>query len=197
MFELLDRRFSALILAIVPRWCKPNHITGIRIVLIPLIWYCYHEVNVWAGAAMFSFLALTDFVDGRVARGRGLVTRGGKVLDVSCDIMLVWSTVILLWKEGLGQSHSLLWLLGFILFRELVVTGVRFFFGVRAKNVRVNILGKCKTGFLMMALGVLITSSVSTVSLGIGIGLLVVAAFCSFLSGIQYIHQFATITERR
>ncbi len=197
MVHKIDNWLTALVLRVVPRWCKPNHITGVRIVLIPLIWAFYYEISPWAATAMFTLLALTDFVDGRVARGRGQVTRGGKVLDIACDLMLVWCTVFLLAKESIiFSSHStiLFWLLVTILFREVVVTTVRLATGVRAGDVRVNMLGKCKTGFLMVGLAVLLTSAVWPNGFSVGALFVGIATVCSVFSGLQYVHQF---TSRR
>ncbi len=194
MLKSLDRWLTDLVLKVVPLWCKPNHITAARILLIPIVWALYYGTNPWAATGMFAFLVSTDFVDGRVARGRGMVTHFGKQLDIGCDLALVWSTVILLWRDGVIQMQSdsvLFWLLIFILIREIVVTIIRKSFRVRANEVRVLKLGKCKTAFFMLGLTVLLTSTVTTPSATAGTTLLAIAAVCSFLSGVQYIQQFS------
>ena len=193
MLKSLDNFFTTLVLKI-PSWIKPNHITGVRILLIPFMWALYYLVNPWAGAGMFAFLAATDFVDGRLARGRGIVTDFGKKLDIGCDLALVWSTVVLLARENIiptSQGSLLFWLLVFILSREVVVTAIRQLFNVKTDDVRVNKLGKCKTASFMLGLLVLLTSAVWPTAVAIGTGLLAVAAICSFISGIQYIQQFS------
>jgi CDP-diacylglycerol--glycerol-3-phosphate 3-phosphatidyltransferase len=144
---------------------------------------------------MFILLALTDFVDGRVARARNLVTRKGKVFDIICDQVLLWSTVWLLIREDIisfSQSPVLFWALIVIMFREISVTAVRLFAKIKAGDVRVLILGKCKTGFFMVGLAALLTSAVWPVGSKLGVILLGIAALCSFFSGLQYIHQFVS-----
>lgn len=206
MLRSLDRWLTDLVLKVVPLWCKPNHITAARILLIPVVWALYYEVTPWvavwdwrycgpcAATVTFAFLTATDFVDGRVARGRGMVTHFGKQLDIGCDLALVWSTVILLWRDGVIQMQPdsvLFWLLVFILIREIVVTIIRESFRVRANEVRVLKLGKCKTAFFMFGLTVLLTSTVTAPGATAGTTLLAIAAVCSFLSGVQYIQQFS------
>ncbi len=194
MFKSLDRWLTDLVLRVVPQWCKPNHVTGARILLIPIVWALYYGINPWAATAMFAFLVVTDFVDGRLARGRGMVSHFGKQLDIGCDLALVWSTVGLLWWNDIILIHGdsvLAWSLVFILAREVLVTVVRKYFKVRASDVRVLKLGKCKTGFFMFGLTVLLTSIVWVHGVTVGTTLLAIAAVCSFFSGIQYIEQFS------
>lgn len=202
MIELLDRRLTALVLAITPNWCRPNHITGIRIVLIPLVWILYYFVSPWTAVAMFTFLALTDFVDGRLARARRMETRKGKVFDIICDLILVWSTVGLLFNEEVlvfEFDSVLVWLLSIILLREVVVTLVRLATRVKAGSVKVLLVGKCKTGFFMAGITVLLSSAVWVPGIVVGTGLLGIATVCSLFSGAQYVHQFVSryIRDRR
>lgn len=194
MSHPLDNFLTEIILKIIPECWQPNHITAVRILLIPVIWALYYLVNPWAATVMFALVAATDFIDGRLARGRNMVTDKGKLLDITCDLALVWSTVLLLWNEDIlqFQSHStLFWLLTFILAREAFVTGVRYLFQVKAENVRVLKVGKCKTAFLMLGLVVLLTTSVWTYGASVGSGLIALAAVCALISGIQYIQQFS------
>ncbi len=192
MIASIDGRLTALVLKI-PASIKPNHITGTRILLIPLVWALYYNVSPWAAASMFALLALTDFVDGRLARGRGLVSDKGKLLDIGSDLALVWSAVALLWTEDiihLKQDPVLLWLLVFMFVREILITTIRLLFRVKADEVRVLKMGKCKTGFFMVGLCVLLTVTVWEDGGTLATVLLAIAAACSFLSGVQYVHQF-------
>ncbi len=200
MVTTLNDRLTNLVLKVIPDAWHPNHITGARILLIPLVWAFYYHYSALVSAIMFALLALTDFIDGRLARGRGLVSHFGKQLDIGCDLVLVWSTVVLLVQEDiiLSSSHPwLLWLPVFMFAREIVVTTVRLLFRVRPDEVYVLKVGKCKTGFFMISLTVLLTSTVFAESLRIGTLLCAVAAGCSFLSGVQYVHQFTSIAQRK
>ena len=70
MLKSLDTFLTTWVLKIVPTTWQPNHITGARILLIPLVWALYYLVSPWAATGMCAFLTATDFVDGRLARGR-------------------------------------------------------------------------------------------------------------------------------
>ena len=194
VLKSVDNFLTGMILRIIPASWQPNHITGARILLIPLVWALYYLVSPWAATGSFAFLAATDFVDGRLARGRGIVTDLGKKLDITCDLALVWSSVILLWREDiirLEQDSVLFWALAFILIREVLITVIRLQLQVKADKVRVNKMGKCKTAFFMLGLLVLLTSAVWVHGATFGTWLLAAAAICSFISGIQYIQQFS------
>ena len=190
MLKSLDNFFTTLVLKI-PQKITPNKVTWIRIFLIPLIWALY-QINPWAATGVFALVAATDFVDGRLARARNIVTEYGKKLDITCDLTLVWSTVILLLYEGVIPVNSFLfWLLVFMLVRETILMAIRELFQVVADDVRVNKLGKCKTASFMLGLVVLLTSTVWSYGASVGTGLIALAAVCSLISGIQYIQQFS------
>lgn len=195
MLRSFDNLITNLILRIVPLGVEPNHITLIRIYLIPLIPVLYYEVGPGAAAGMFAFLALTDFVDGRLARGRNMVSFFGRLLDISCDLTLVWSTVVLLWWDGIIQTQ-LFWLLMFMLVREILVFTSKKFFRVRRTDVKVFMLGKCKTACFMIGLTMLLTSRDITWGAMVGTALVAIAAACSFFSGIQYLRLFRRMRSR-
>jgi cardiolipin synthase (CMP-forming) len=193
MLRSFDTLLTNLVLRIAPPWLEPNDVTRARIYLIPFIPALYYGVSPWAATGMFVFLAMTDFVDGRLARGRNKVTHSGRLLDICCDLALVWSVVTLLWWAGVIQTQRdsvLFWLLLFMLVREIVVFTCKKFFRVRSADVKVFRLGKCKTAFFMIGLTMLLTSTVTTQGEILGTVLIATAAGCSFLSGIQYIRLF-------
>lgn len=194
MINTINEWLTALILRLVPNAWQPNHITSARLLLIPAVWALYYAVNPWAGAAMFALVAATDFIDGRLARGRNAVSKTGKLLDIGCDLALVWTTVALLWYQNIivvQQDSLLFWLLVFIFMREALITPIRLFFKAEASEVQVLKMGKCKTAFFMLGLMVLLTSQVWPNGAVIGTELLVLAAICSFISGVQYVQQFS------
>lgn len=189
MLGSLDRWLTNLVLRTVPLRVEPNDVTWIRIYLIPLIPALYYEISPWAAVGMFVILAMTDFVDGRLARGRNMVSCYGRFLDIGCDLALVWSTVTLLWWDGIIQTQ-LFWLLVLMLVREILVFTSKKFYRVKPSEVKVFMLGKCKTAFFMIGLTVLLTSTVTSWGAAVGGVLLAVAAVCSLLSGVQYIYLF-------
>jgi CDP-diacylglycerol--glycerol-3-phosphate 3-phosphatidyltransferase len=102
----------------------PNAITFVRVAMIPVIlWFTYYEsrVNSFIAAALFAATGATDFLDGWVARRRGLVTVIGKFLDPLADKLIVVSTLVML--VHLGRVAA--WVVIVIMAREFIVTGLR------------------------------------------------------------------------
>lgn len=102
----------------------PNKITVARIAVTPLIaWLIYQEglVERWAAFIVFVAAAVSDVVDGSLARDKGEVTRFGQLLDPIADKMLVLVTIIPLFGLGLVP----LWLVILILAREVIITVFR------------------------------------------------------------------------
>ncbi len=193
MLESLDRWLTILVLRIVPLWCTPNQITLTRFFSIPLIFVLYFAVSPWAGTAVFVLVAITDFIDGRLVRGRNMVSYWGRFLDIGCDLTLVWSGVGILWLDDIIQfriDSILAWLLLLMLVREIIVFASKSYYRVRPSDVRVFKSGKCKTAFFMMGLTVLLLSTVTTYGTLIGATLVAGAAGCSLLSGIKYVRLF-------
>jgi len=102
----------------------PNAITFVRVAMIPVIlWFTYYEsrVNSFIAAVLFAATGATDFLDGWVARRRGLVTVIGKFLDPLADKLIVVSTLVML--VHLGRVAA--WVVIVIMAREFIVTGLR------------------------------------------------------------------------
>ena len=84
----------------------PNRITLSRIFLIPVFIVVFfldvipHGYNYIAAAAVFAVASFTDFLDGHIARKRGLVTNLGKFLDPIADKVLVSTALILMLVRG-------------------------------------------------------------------------------------------------
>ncbi|MDO5033320.1 MAG: CDP-diacylglycerol--glycerol-3-phosphate 3-phosphatidyltransferase [Eubacteriales bacterium] len=112
----------------------PNKLTMLRIFLVVPIVFLLLPLGqgAWAdfvissrgrGLALFLFIvaALTDFVDGKIARKYNLITDFGKLMDSLADKLLVLGTFLVFIQ--LGRVHAFLVLI--ILARELLVTGIR------------------------------------------------------------------------
>ena len=106
-------------------WNVANVLTMVRIVLVPVFVACLLAGGTaWrlAALAIFCVASLTDLLDGRLARSRGLVTDFGKIADPVADKALTGAALICL--SALGELPW--WVTGVIMFRELGVTGLRF-----------------------------------------------------------------------
>jgi CDP-diacylglycerol--glycerol-3-phosphate 3-phosphatidyltransferase len=175
------------------RW-TPNQITGFGIMMVLVLLMVYVRWGLlWPTFIPFVLAALTDLIDGAVARAREMVTSGGKVLDITRDQLLVWCTVGVLWWDGSIPFHRdspVLLALVFLLFREVIVTSIRLAFNIKAEDVEVVWWGKCKTFSFMAGLGLLLLNDIWITAELLSIVFLFIAAIFSFASGVQYIVQF-------
>ena len=135
----------------------PNLLSLIRVLLVPIfvITLIYmRDVRIWGflvPAAIFGITALTDFLDGKIARKYGMVTDFGKFIDPLADkFMVIGSQIgILLWMMLRGERTLALvfvWVVLVILLRELGVTSLRLVVaGKSGIVVAASMLGKIKT----------------------------------------------------
>lgn len=131
----------------------PNKLTVLRCVMSPLflllmLWRFPHHYGV--ALVVFVVASLTDLIDGKIARKRGLVTNMGKFLDPLADKMLTSAAYI-----GLAQvvsNASLAWMLFLVLFREFAVTSVRLMAAKDGVVVAASFFGKLKTVLQMVSI---------------------------------------------
>ena len=119
----------------------PNKLTILRVVLVPAVCVLIGlGLYPWA-AAVFALAALTDFLDGYLARRDGLVTVFGKFLDPVADKLLVLTAMIMLAEKGLLPA----WAAVVVAARELAVDGLRLVASGSGKVVAAKMPGKIKT----------------------------------------------------
>ncbi len=128
----------------------PNTLTLFRVAAVPIIVILMlfpNRVCTFVAAILFSVAAITDYLDGYIARTRGLVSNLGKVMDPVADKLLVSSAFIML--TALGWVPA--WMVCIIIGREIAVTGLRNIIAEHRKDVSASNLGKYKTGFQIAA----------------------------------------------
>ncbi|MFH1047659.1 MAG: CDP-alcohol phosphatidyltransferase family protein [Patescibacteria group bacterium] len=91
-----DRVFRRLIEPLIPSWLLPNHLTVLRIFLIPLVLYFLHIKSYDIGVPLFMFAALTDSFDGSLARVRKQITEWGIKYDPLADKLLIGSVLFVI-----------------------------------------------------------------------------------------------------
>ncbi|MBV9380422.1 MAG: CDP-diacylglycerol--glycerol-3-phosphate 3-phosphatidyltransferase [Streptosporangiaceae bacterium] len=127
-----------------------NELTVSRILLVPLFVLCLLAGGtVWRLIALAAFCvaSLTDLLDGRLARRRGLVTDFGKIADPLADKALTGAALITL--SALGELPA--WVTAVILFREVGVTALRFWV-LRRGVIAASPGGKLKTSLQILAI---------------------------------------------
>ena len=123
----------------------PNAITLSRLVLTAVFvagTALNNGVGDWVALISFVVAAISDFVDGWLARKLGLVTPMGKLLDPLADKILVGAAFVYLSAEGLCP----VWVTVVILAREFLVTGLRQIAMEAGQVMAADGLGKWKTG---------------------------------------------------
>lgn len=192
----------------------PNRLTVIRIFLIPLfmiivlIPWNWGSVSVAGtaipltqlfGTIIFAAASITDLIDGKIARGRHLVTNFGKFADPLADKMLVMTAFIILVEMGKAPA----WVIAIIVCRELAVTGLRLLLAESNEHIvlAAQMPGKIKTTTQMLAIIFLFLNNVffNNLHFPMGSTLLYICLFFTIYSGAQYFiesrHIFADSFE--
>lgn len=133
----------------------PNALTLARVVLVaPTVVLLLGE-QAAAAACVFGIGALSDVLDGYIARSRGLVTTFGKLMDPVADKLLIGGALISL----AATSRVAVWVVVVILAREAAVTALRATAGRRGTVIAANNLGKAKTTLQIVTIVALIVAA--------------------------------------
>jgi len=163
-----------------------NAITIARISLIPVfVALLFSNVpgGAYMAAAVFALAALTDKLDGYVARRRKTITSLGIFLDPLADKMLVAAALICL--VSLGQLAA--WVAMVIIGREFAVTGLRLYAITQGVDIPADSLGKAKTVSQIVAILFLMVPGWTFPYDGVVEWVLVgLAVALTVASGIQY-----------
>jgi cardiolipin synthase (CMP-forming) len=175
----------------------PNLLTLSRIAAIPLLVLLVALRGPWTdllACVVFTAAAITDYLDGQIARNRRQLSDFGRMLDPIADKLLVGATLMSLAGER-RLSISGLYPAIVILLREILVSGLReYLAGIRI-GLPVTKLAKWKTGFQMGALGTLLAGDSAAQALGLGFlpvsaigeAMLWIAAGLTLLTGWDYL----------
>lgn len=136
---------------------------------------------------LFVIAALTDFLDGHIARSRNLVTDFGKVMDAIADKVLVNGLLIILAHDGfISVAIPVI-----IITRDIFVDAFKMASGKKGKVVAASYLGKAKTMCMMcgMALTMFYNLPFELLGINIGYALIIIATILSVASGCQYYYN--------
>ena len=159
----------------------PNFLTLLRIFLLPFIVVFIVKGYFLLALLLFIVSAVTDFLDGYIARKQRSVTSLGILLDPVADKLLTSSTLISLAYVKLCDPYSVITIVG----REEAVTGMRAIAASRGLVIPASKGGKLKT-VLIMASVILLLSGFKSV----GELLLILSAFVALYTGFDYFAKF-------
>ena len=91
-----DKILDFFILRFIPHRVQPNHVTILRMILTPVVFYFILKEQYGVGVPLFLFTAFTDAIDGAMARTRNRITEWGTMMDPLADKFLIGSVLILL-----------------------------------------------------------------------------------------------------
>ena len=192
----------------------PNLLTLSRVPLMFIVVGLMYAQFQWAATAafwLFIAAALTDWLDGKIARERGTVSAFGRFMDAVIDKVLVIGVMIALVNGDyfMGFNVAAMMLLLLILCREFSVSGLRMAAAAGGKVVEADAGGKIKTFVQLNAIGWLMGSRmlagdypelfggedrtwVTTVQI-VGMALYALAAVLSTTSGVSYFRRHGRV----
>ncbi|MGO9005015.1 MAG: CDP-diacylglycerol--glycerol-3-phosphate 3-phosphatidyltransferase [Beijerinckiaceae bacterium] len=179
----LDQRFNL-----------PNLLTYGRLLAVPVVVACLFWSNEfimrWIALGIFILAAITDFLDGYLARALAQQSSLGRMLDPIADKLLVSAVLLMLVYDHTITSFSI-WAAIVILCREILVSGLREFLAGLKVSVPVSQVAKWKTALQLVALGFLIAGpageAVLPRTVDIGLLLLWLSAVLTLYTGWDYL----------
>ncbi|MBI3356633.1 MAG: CDP-diacylglycerol--glycerol-3-phosphate 3-phosphatidyltransferase [Nitrospirae bacterium] len=171
----------------------PNLLTLVRILMIPvfvILFITPTPDRSLIAAVIFAVAAVTDLLDGYIARRTGQVTKLGKLLDPIADKLLVLSALILL--VNMDRVSALVAIL--VIAREVAVTGIRAIAVGEGLIIAAETTGKYKMALQVVAIVLLILEGTGLAELGnmhlAGTVTLYLSLVLGYVSGGQYVWSF-------
>ena len=177
--DLIDKVF----LRYIPNTVRPNQITTVRFVLIPIIYWFLAQNDVGIALIIFIIAASTDFIDGAMARTRHQITDLGKVIDPIADKLLIMTALLYI-----GIEYTLIKIFIVYIIFELFAVLIGYFFSFAiGKPIGANVFGKIKLILQCLSIGIfmlgVLLSDGSMISVSMYI--LFVALFFAIMAGIE------------
>lgn len=179
----------------------PNILTLSRVAAVPvvviLLLFESPQTSFWA-AVVFTLAAITDWLDGYLARKWGVVTVLGKFLDPLADKLIVMAALIML----IPLDRVPAWAVFIILARDLIISGIRSIASSEGIVIDASPMGKYKTIFQMIAIVALLLhyqyywffglefSFLYASAHNVGIVIFYLALVLTIWSGVEYFTKF-------
>jgi CDP-diacylglycerol--glycerol-3-phosphate 3-phosphatidyltransferase len=173
-------------------------LTSLRIALVPVVMGLILLEGDWghaeaAGAIVFAIAAVTDFVDGRLARRWNVTSPLGSFLDTTADKLLVSGALIAL----VAVDRASPWIAALIVARELVILALRGVVASEGALLEPSIWGKLKTNVQFLAI------LLAIIRPGDELGpffldewVMLAAAFVTVMSAVEYLTRFGSVLRR-
>ena len=180
-----------------------NKLTLLRVILIPFFIVCFYIPNLVVntisvnnylipyanllGLVIFLLAAITDFIDGYIARKYNMITDFGKFMDPLADKLVVTAALLILLENGLIAG----WVVFIILAREFIVTGFRTIAASKGVVIAAGWLGKIKTvvQFIMISTLLLLNYPFELFNWPVDQIFVALAVVLTVASGVEYIYK--------
>lgn len=181
----------------------PNILSLLRIVTIPAVLIHIDPespLSCFIACLLYAALAITDFLDGYLARRSKQVSVLGKFLDPLADKILVMSTLV--WMVPMGRIQA--WVVILLLTRELTITGLRGIASAEGLIIAARPLGKDKTALQLIGILCLIVHFRYPLLFTdyyldfhqVGLYTIYISLVLSIFSAVEYLQLFARAVRR-
>lgn len=181
-------------------WLVPNGITLIRLLLIPILVFLMtprFQSSMLPAAFVFAAAAITDYLDGFLARRLRVVSDFGKLLDPLADKLLVMAALVMLVAQRsdlTGASWVPGWLVVLVLAREMWVTGLRALASESRVVLAASTTGKVKSALQMIAIFFVMLHDLWSIQIRsvdipighFGLNLLLLSVVVSYWGAVEY-----------
>ena len=163
----------------------PDQLTVARAASVPLVVLLYawdFPHNEYWATVIFCIAMATDWLDGRIARRRGVTSQLGTLLDPIADKVLVLAVLVMLIDEGVWPG----WMVAAIVAREILISGLRLAAMERGVVIAARDLGKLKTWAQAIAAALGGFAAAGAWDDSIAWWALLVALVLTWVSGLDY-----------
>jgi CDP-diacylglycerol--glycerol-3-phosphate 3-phosphatidyltransferase len=186
-------------------WNLPNALTMLRVALIPVVlWYIASGTprDAFIAAWLYGASAVTDLLDGYLARKWNLISVFGKFMDPLADKLLVMATLIYLTRMGRIEP----WIVAVLLGREISITALRSIASSEGVVIAAGESGKWKTALQMVGILCLVLHFPHRVLPlwpdpvdlnNVGQWLVVLSMVFSVTSAVEYVRLFGAAVEAK
>lgn len=170
-----DRPLAATILRLIPHSIKPNHVTMMRFITSPIVFFLLWREWYAVGLIAFLLVALTDAMDGAMARTRKQITVWGTLYDGVADKFLIIGAVLILVLQRLGIGLAI-----FVLGLELFGVLAGLYFKRRGVVRPANWWGKIKMNLQVAGVAVLLIHVIGSVPILDGVSFWILSSSVGF-----------------
>lgn len=181
--KTIDGAIDKIFLRFIPNSVRPNQMTVVRFILIPVIYWLLINQMLILGLVVFIIAALTDAIDGAMARTRNQTTDLGKVIDPIADKLMIMAVLFYIgWDLLLIKVFVI-----YIFFEMLAVLLGYAFEPFLGRTIGANYFGKIKLNLQVLSIGIFILGVIisNKVMMNISKYVLFAALFFAVVAGIE------------